>query len=128
MIRRWLLSPVAVAAVAGCAGQSSPPGIPADHPAHPAAAEAPAPARSHALHDPVATASEASPTAAEPSDAPTVYTCPHHPEVTSNQPGVCPKCDMKLQPKKADAANAPPAGGEGRGGGSHDGHGSHGGH
>jgi Heavy metal binding domain len=30
-----------------------------------------------------------------------VYECPMHPEVTSNTPGgVCPKCNMKLVPKK----------------------------
>lgn len=28
----------------------------------------------------------------------TVYTCPMHPEVVSNQPGNCPKCKMKLEP------------------------------
>ncbi|MFZ5894706.1 MAG: heavy metal-binding domain-containing protein [Myxococcota bacterium] len=28
------------------------------------------------------------------------YVCPMHPEVTSNAPGVCPKCGMKLVPKK----------------------------
>jgi hypothetical protein len=26
--------------------------------------------------------------------------CPMHPEVTSTTPGVCPKCNMKLVPKK----------------------------
>ncbi len=26
----------------------------------------------------------------------TTYTCPMHPEVTSNQPGQCPKCHMDL--------------------------------
>ena len=31
-----------------------------------------------------------------------VYTCPMHPEVTSSQPGKCPKCGMKLVPKKDD--------------------------
>lgn len=29
-----------------------------------------------------------------------VYVCPMHPEVTSTTPGVCPKCNMKLVPKK----------------------------
>jgi len=29
-----------------------------------------------------------------------VYTCPMHPEVTSASPGKCPKCGMKLVPKK----------------------------
>ena len=31
-----------------------------------------------------------------PVDGPSVYTCPMHPEVTSDQPGRCPKCGMKL--------------------------------
>ena len=30
----------------------------------------------------------------------TVYTCPMHPEVTSDKPGKCPKCGMKLVPKE----------------------------
>ena len=30
----------------------------------------------------------------------TVYVCPMHPEVTSSAPGVCPKCNMKLVPRK----------------------------
>jgi hypothetical protein len=28
------------------------------------------------------------------------YACPMHPEVTSNAPGTCPKCKMKLEPQK----------------------------
>jgi hypothetical protein len=32
-------------------------------------------------------------------DAPTVYVCPMHPEVTSDRPGLCPKCHMKLVSK-----------------------------
>lgn len=29
-----------------------------------------------------------------------VYTCPMHPEVKSDKPGTCPKCNMNLVPKK----------------------------
>jgi len=36
------------------------------------------------------------------SDQSVTYTCPMHPEVTSAQPGKCPKCGMNLVPKKAD--------------------------
>lgn len=35
----------------------------------------------------------------------TVYTCPMHPEVTSDKPGNCPKCGMELVPKE-DVATA----------------------
>ena len=31
-------------------------------------------------------------------DAPTVYTCPMHPEIRQDQPGKCPKCGMTLEP------------------------------
>jgi FtsP/CotA-like multicopper oxidase with cupredoxin domain len=34
------------------------------------------------------------------------YVCPMHPEVTSAEPGTCPKCGMKLVP--SDAPPAPP--------------------
>jgi hypothetical protein len=32
-------------------------------------------------------------------NAATIYTCPMHPEVTSDKPGKCPQCDMDLQIK-----------------------------
>ncbi len=37
-----------------------------------------------------------------------VWTCPMHPEVTSDRPGRCPKCGMPLEPKADDRA-APPS-------------------
>jgi FtsP/CotA-like multicopper oxidase with cupredoxin domain len=36
------------------------------------------------------------PTAAQLETGPTVYACPMHPDITSDQPGRCPRCGMKL--------------------------------
>ena len=40
----------------------------------------------------------------EPADGAVLYRCPMHPEVTSDQPGKCPKCGMKLMPAKKSSA------------------------
>ena len=57
-------------------------------------------ASTHSGHD--HHAAEPSNTAAtRPAAGATVYSCPHHPEVTSDKPDQrCPKCNMKLVPKK----------------------------
>ncbi len=81
---------------------------PEAHPAQPdgAAAGLPAPMPEH-HHG--ATAREAgggdhqmeAPRAPASESPATVYTCPMHPEVISAEPGSCPKCGMKLVPKRA---------------------------
>jgi P-type Cu+ transporter len=38
------------------------------------------------------------PATLEPVAAGTIYTCPMHPEVRQDKPGVCPKCGMTLEP------------------------------
>lgn len=39
--------------------------------------------------------------------AATTYTCPHHPEVQSSTPGICPKCKMDLVPGVPSSAPKP---------------------
>ena len=65
-------------------------------PSNPAAPEGAAPV---APASP-ATAAAVSTTSLTAADAGAAYVCPMHPEVTSDKPGLCPKCNMKLVPKK----------------------------
>ena len=118
-----LLWPLAL--LAGCAS-AAPVTIATDHPASPDApsaalptpsqtlalsnsppSSAPAPAPSaHSAHDAHAGHSEhgaaTTTTAREPATtrSAALYTCPHHPEVSSDKPGKCPKCKMKLVKKE----------------------------
>src|SRR5215208_5386121 len=92
MSSRTLLPLLLGGLLASCAAPALPPDG-ADHPANadaPAAAVAP-PSQTLALvRD-----------AELPATAPAAYSCPHHPEVVSDQPGDCPKCGMALTPKPA---------------------------
>jgi hypothetical protein len=115
MILRTLLPLVLAGLVTGCAAPGLPPD-PVDHPANPQAAAAPPPPPSTTLalnEGPNSTAT-----------APALYTCPHHPEVVSNQPGDCPKCGMALTPKPATQ----PAKVQDQASHDHSGDGGHGGH
>ena len=43
-------------------------------------------------------AAPATPPATAPAAAGTIYTCPMHPEIRQDHPGICPKCGMALEP------------------------------
>lgn len=79
---------------------SAPEGMP---PLSAANAASPAPAATSTGHDHSAHSGHgggATPAGDAGTEA-VVYVCPMHPEVTSTTPGsVCPKCNMKLVPKK----------------------------
>jgi hypothetical protein len=163
---RFTCFALTLALLTGCTGQPDQTKVPTEHPANPAAAEAPVPPSSQTLASPTtgtesneagssaasvhagghdhgashggtaaaapdaageSTAATAPPAAGAKGGA-TVYTCPHHPEVTSDKPGECPKCHMKLRPRAASPGgqNARPHD-VNRHGGSHDDHGVHGG-
>ena len=92
----------AVSTIVGCALAACSPGpAPVSRslrdPSNPSAAEGVMPSQhAHAGlaagFDPAATSEGGAPS--------TVYVCPMHPEVTSSVPGQCPKCGMKLVPRK----------------------------
>jgi hypothetical protein len=100
-------------------------------PSNPAASESPMRAML-ALHGSPAAAPSPTPSAtlsqAEPSDAGTpaqpLYVCPMHRDVTSHEPGRCPKCGMKLvlqapaAPKESASREEPAPGASSMQGGS----------
>lgn len=107
---------------AGCATPYTETPPPDDHPANPTAAASALPERSRTLdlsladsvttrpipaheHDVGADSAHENhaggPAAALPADA-AMYTCPMHPEIVSEMRGRCPKCNMKLVPKKKE--------------------------
>lgn len=115
MLRLTLLSGVLLAV--GCAT------TPAPTAAGPSAADVDSP-EGHA-HDASQSLGEAP--VWQPPNGPqegVVFTCPHHPEVVSETPGVCPKCHMDLIPQEKDAADPAAHGAQSTHGDHHD-HGAH---
>ena len=84
----------------GCAAPSpSPtPAMPGADPSDPAATESAFHAPEHAAATP-ATPSPPPPPPPAPGQA--VYVCPMHPDVTSAEPGRCPRCGMNLVLKES---------------------------
>lgn len=72
---------------------SAPEGVDPRSAAPPARSATPPQPGGHSEHAGHAAAPDAGATAP-------VYTCPMHPEISSSAPGLCPKCNMKLVPKK----------------------------
>jgi hypothetical protein len=66
--------------------------------AHPAGTIASRASEEELRRDGVGVATSASATTTAP--AVVAYTCPMHPEIVSDRPGNCPKCGMRLVPKK----------------------------
>lgn len=98
----------------GCAPSMPVENVSASHPASTDAEVLPLPIGSGVLATdahgaPSATTDHASPTTApsvndhdrhrSDKHEQSVYTCPMHPEVSADQPGRCPKCNMKLVPR-----------------------------
>lgn len=109
--RHIVLAPVLV--LCGCVGSytAGPPGT--DHPASAGARSAtvrpgsgtlglgtgeppPPPAAAHAGHEMKGPAPADAPQPSSPASAAGIFTCPMHSEVSSDQPGRCPKCGMRL--------------------------------
>lgn len=87
MVKFMILPLLGSSSMIGCAGRTDTTSVPANHPANPTAMES--------------TMNHSSEKASAPAvqSANVSYTCPMHPEVTSDKPGRCPECGMNLVKK-----------------------------
>jgi len=127
MLAKALSATLSALLLVGCGHNTVPSPLPADHPANPAAAEAPIPPLSKTLDvrlaaaenrdaseempamqhdhgarrhdDDSAEAGDGDMTATQPKAAQALYVCPMHKKVVSDKPGKCPICKMKLKLK-----------------------------
>lgn len=104
MIARILTTVLYVTILTGCASQTPQLPIATNDPANPNAPESAFSPRPNWLQAEVPVTAEQPPTTEPtlpmhlPTTAPTMYTCPMHPEVVQSSLGRCPKCGMRLVP------------------------------
>jgi len=96
---KWIALATFAFAQAACA--SSTLDLPVSSPANAKAKSAPMPQSSHILDNDGATNPLGAESAAKSTSA-VVYACPMHAEVTSHEPGKCPKCGMTLVLRKSE--------------------------
>ena len=104
MIARILTTALYLTLLMGCASQTFELPLSTNDPANPNAKETAFSPRPNWLQTEVPVTAEqpptepTSPTHLPPTIAPTMYTCPMHPEEVQSSPGRCPKCGMRLVP------------------------------
>jgi len=96
-------------ALAGACAPALAPQKAAEDPASPNGPAAPLPVAGVALQ--IASSSPSETNATGGDQTLSGYTCPMHPEVTSDEPSRCPKCNMQLVPIKKREENQPKDGG-----------------
>ena len=103
MIARILTTLLYLTLLTGCASQTFQIPLSDNDPANPNAPESTFSPRPNLLQAEVPVTAEQTPTEPTsstdlPTTAPTMFTCPMHPEIVQSSLGRCPKCGMRLVP------------------------------
>src|SRR3990167_6760272 len=103
MIARIVTTVLYLTLLTGCASQTLQLPISTNDPANPNAPESAFSPRTNWLQTEVPVTAEQTPTEPIsstdlPATAPTMYTCPMHPEIVQSSLNRCPKCGMRLVP------------------------------